>query len=113
MFYTDETAADAMEAAHERAREVDADADAMDRHADELHAHEARGFCSHFGTVGYLPTPVYAEQVGLKPGEHRCTGGCRTVFPSEAAWIKASTDPFAQPVKKVTKPGSTPLPAAQ
>lgn len=53
---------------------------------------EARGVCCHTGVVGYLPEPVYPEQVGLRPGQSRCRDGCGTVFYSDDDWITAMMD---------------------
>ena len=50
---------------------------------------EAKGVCCHQGVVGYLAEPVYPEQIGLSPGQVRCTDGCGAVFASEDDWFAA------------------------
>jgi hypothetical protein len=47
------------------------------------------GRCTHGSVVGYHEPAIYPEQVGLKPGEHRCTSGCGSVFESQDAWLDA------------------------
>lgn len=46
----------------------------------------ANGVCCHQSAVGYLAEPVYPEQVGLQPGQLRCTDGCGQVFASDEDW---------------------------
>jgi hypothetical protein len=52
-----------------------------------------RGNCCHSSVVGYVPGGVfYPEQVGLNPGELRCTegtNGCDRVFFSDEDWDQA------------------------
>lgn len=47
----------------------------------------AEGGCAHTSAVGYLPVPVYPEQVGLEPGQLRCTEGCNRVFADDEDWM--------------------------
>lgn len=49
----------------------------------------AKGVCCHLSAVGYLAEPVYPEQIGLKPGQLRCTDGCGEVFASDEDWWAA------------------------
>lgn len=69
----------------------DADIEQMQYEAEsrELRALRRAGYCSHQSGVG-LPESgeiFYPEQVGLKPGQQRCTDGCGTVFDSlEELW---------------------------
>jgi hypothetical protein len=70
---------------------VDADLEMAEMAAagNALHAARKAGRCVHAGAVGYLPDPVYPEQVGLKPGQLRCTDGCGQVFASDEDWLAA------------------------
>jgi hypothetical protein len=61
----------------------------MERAGNAFHAARKAGRCVHGGAVGYLPDPVYPEQVGLKPGQLRCTDGCGAVFASDEDWLAA------------------------
>lgn len=47
------------------------------------------GVCCHLSAVGWLAEPFYPEQVGLEPGQMRCTDGCGTVFLSDEDWFAA------------------------
>lgn len=47
------------------------------------------GRCTHSSTVGFVGTIHYPEQVGLKPGQQRCTEGCGQVFDSDDEWAEA------------------------
>lgn len=47
------------------------------------------GRCTHQSSVGYIDPPVYPEQVGLEPGQSRCTEGCNVVFNSDDDWADA------------------------
>jgi len=47
------------------------------------------GICCHTSAVGYLASPVYPEQEGLRPGQSRCTEGCGRVFGSDQEWYAA------------------------
>jgi hypothetical protein len=50
------------------------------------------GRCTHSSTVGFVGTIHYPEQVGLKPGQQRCTektNGCAAVFDSDEEWHDA------------------------
>lgn len=48
-----------------------------------------QGICTHDSVVGYLAQPIYPEQIGLKPGQERCTSGCGRIFESRDAWLDA------------------------
>lgn len=51
---------------------------------------EKAGQCTHQSAVGYIPPPaVFTAQVGLKPGQVRCTSGCGQVFNSDDDWMAA------------------------
>ncbi|WTX01081.1 hypothetical protein OG216_47575 (plasmid) [Streptomycetaceae bacterium NBC_01309] len=65
--------------------------------ANEAEAHRRAGFCTHGSAVRYRPEPVYPEQVGLSPGQSRCTAGCNTVW-DEGGWEYATTNPYADPI---------------
>lgn len=52
----------------------------------------ARGVCLHLSAIAYRSPALYPEQVGLLPGQVRCTDGCGTVFASDAAWDEAMRD---------------------
>lgn len=64
----------------------------LEEAAAQATSQRKRGICQHLSAVGYLPTPVYPEQVGLKPGEVVCTDGCGQVFVSDDAWFEAMRD---------------------
>jgi hypothetical protein len=64
----------------------------MERVGNGIAAARKRGICTHQSAVGYLPTPVYPEQEGLKPGQLRCTEGCGRVFDSDEEWYDALHD---------------------
>lgn len=59
---------------------------------DAAAAARAAGRCAHGSAVGYLPVPVYPEQVDLKPGQLRCTEGCQRVFADDDEWYGAMAD---------------------
>lgn len=59
---------------------------------DAIAAAEKRGICTHGSAAGYMNPPASQAQVGLKPGQLRCTkgtSGCRRVFASDADWYAA------------------------
>ncbi len=87
--YADETSADAMEAVFEQRREVDAEMASMDAVGRAVDRARDQGKCLHLSAVGYLPEPVYPEQVGLTPGQSRCTEGCKRVFADDDEWRDA------------------------
>ncbi|MEV6527382.1 hypothetical protein AB0M43_36210 [Longispora sp. NPDC051575] len=64
----------------------------LDVAGDRIHRLRRSGWCAHPRAVSYLDVPVYVEQQGLRPGQVRCTTGCRTVFADDAAWIRAQND---------------------
>ncbi|GGX55953.1 hypothetical protein [Streptomyces chartreusis] len=109
MFYEDETTADALQADREAQMDVDLIMAEMEATARRLAAHEEAGFCTHQMAVGCIPEPVYQEQIGLEPGQLRCTAGCGTVFASEQAWDAAAADPESYPAKRTGHRGTTPL----
>jgi hypothetical protein len=47
------------------------------------------GRCAHQGAVSYRAEPCYPEQEGLRPGQSRCTDGCKAVFGSDDDWYAA------------------------
>jgi hypothetical protein len=49
----------------------------------------AKGVCCHLSAVGYLAKPVYETQIGLKPGQLRCTDGCGQVFADDDDYYAA------------------------
>ena len=57
-----------------------------------IHSQRQRGVCCHQSAVGWIPEPCYPEQVGLKPGQLRCTDGCRQVFNSDDDWFDAMAE---------------------
>lgn len=71
----------------------DADILMMDyaREARAMEAARARGNCLHQSTVGRSASGkiFYPEQVGLKPGESRCTDGCERLFFSDEDYYQA------------------------
>ncbi|MEU1273638.1 hypothetical protein [Streptomyces sp. NPDC005799] len=109
MFYDDETTADALQADHEAQWDADLIQAEMEAAARRLAAHGKAGFCTHQSAVGCIPEPVYEEQIGLKPGQLRCTSGCNTVFESDEAWEAASAAPESNPVPRTGHRGTTPL----
>ncbi|MGW1562757.1 hypothetical protein ACWCQ1_40595 [Streptomyces sp. NPDC002144] len=109
MFYEDETTADALQADREAQWDVDLIQAEMEAAARRLAAHEEAGFCTHQSAVGCIPDPVYEEQIGLTPGQLRCTAGCGTVFESDEAWEAASSDPESHPLRRTGHRGTTPL----
>ncbi|KUN57279.1 hypothetical protein AQJ46_47870 [Streptomyces canus] len=109
MFYEDETTADALQADHEAQWDADLIQAEMEATARRLAAHEKAGFCTHQSAVGCIPEPVYKEQIGLRPGQLRCTDGCGTVFESDEAWDAASAEPELNPVPRTGPRGTTPL----
>ncbi len=63
-----------------------------EREACQSHAARLRGICQHNSAVSYRVPVVYPEQVGLRPGEMRCTEGCKRVFGSDEEWVDAMRD---------------------
>lgn len=66
----------------------------MEEEARYRHSLEARGICLHGSSVG-LPASrqiSHPGQVGLKPGQVRCTAGCGRVFNSDEEWYEALND---------------------
>lgn len=61
----------------------------MERAGAAIWAAKQRGICTHSGAVSYLDPPLYPEQVGLRPGQLRCTDGCNRLFDSEEDWFAA------------------------
>lgn len=81
-----------MEAIEDERRDTDLEQAAMEREGDRLAALRAQGICTHSSGVEYRNPPFYESQVGLKPGQSRCTegtGGCARVFNSDAEWAAA------------------------
>ncbi|MEV4083038.1 hypothetical protein AB0J43_22495 [Nonomuraea fuscirosea] len=81
-----------MEAIESLRRDADLEQAAMEREGNRLAALRARGICTHSSGVEYRDPPFYPEQVGLRPGQSRCTegtGGCMFVANSEAEWQAA------------------------
>lgn len=72
------------------------DADMEQAEYERIGAHvaqlEGAGVCCHLSAVGYMPEPFYPAQVGLLPGEVRCTDGCGATFASEDAWQDAVSE---------------------
>lgn len=88
------------EAAQTARHEVDAEMAELAAAGDALWAARRAGRCVHASTVGYLSSPVYPEQRGLRPGQLRCTDpapggaadggrGCGAVFDGDDAWYAA------------------------
>ncbi|TDD17237.1 hypothetical protein [Nonomuraea diastatica] len=64
----------------------------MERRGNYLAALRAKGVCTRSSGVMYRDPPVYQAQVGLKPGQSRCTegtGGCTFVADPDAEWYAA------------------------
>jgi hypothetical protein len=62
---------------------------AMEATAGALTRARKAGRCTHGSTVGYRKPAAYPEQEGLKPGQSRCTAGCKAVFGSDQEWAAA------------------------
>ncbi|MGR6921258.1 hypothetical protein ACU635_44040 [[Actinomadura] parvosata] len=91
MSYGDDYGTD-MEAIEDLRHDADLEQAAMEREGDRLAALRAQGICTHSSGVMYRNPPVYPEQVGLRPGQSRCTegtGGCEFVANSDAEWFAA------------------------
>lgn len=91
MYYDDDPGID-LEAIETQRRDADLEQAAMEREGNRLDALRDKGICTHSSGVGYLKTPVYPEQVGLKPGQIRCTegtGGCTFVADNDEEWCAA------------------------
>jgi len=61
------------------------------REARAIDIARSRGECVHSSVVGRSSTGevYYPEQVGLAPGQFRCTDGCGRLFEDEAAHNRA------------------------
>lgn len=89
MIYADETTADAMQAWHEERMNADAEQAAMERVGDLIWSKRKQGKCMHQSSVAYRSEPYYPEQLGLLPGQSRCTEGCLKVFDCDQDWYDA------------------------
>ncbi|MEU7855128.1 hypothetical protein [Nonomuraea sp. NPDC049141] len=91
MYYDDDPGTD-YEAIETQRMDADLEMAEMERRGNYLHALRQRGICTHSSGVEYRDPPVYPEQVGLKPGQSRCTegtGGCTLVVNSDKEWYAA------------------------
>jgi hypothetical protein len=61
----------------------------MEQVGRAIRAARRAGRCTHGYAFGYLPVPIYPQQIGLRPGQLACGDGCGTVFDSDDAWVAA------------------------
>ncbi len=79
-----------MEAIEQERWDADLEMAEMSRVGRAIDRARAAGVCCHQGVVGYVAGKVfYPEQVGLEPGQSRCTDGCGRVFTSDDDWQAA------------------------
>ncbi|MEW1842999.1 hypothetical protein AB0392_34095 [Nonomuraea angiospora] len=92
MYYFEDDYGTDMEAIETLRRDADLEQAAMEREGNRLAALRKRGICTHSSGVTYRDPPVYEAQVGLRPGQSRCTegtGGCTFVADSDEEWNAA------------------------
>jgi hypothetical protein len=92
MSYFDDDPGTDLEAIETQRHDADLEQAAMEREGNRLAALRAQGICTHSSGVESRNPPFYESQVGLKPGQSRCTegtGGCARVFNSDAEWAAA------------------------
>ena len=69
--------------------EADLEQAEMVRAGNAFAAAQRAGRCTHGSSVSYRSPVVYPEQEGLRPGQSRCTAGCKRVFESDEDWHAA------------------------
>jgi hypothetical protein len=86
------------------AERLDADLlqDRYERESARAERLRAAGVCLHSSAVGYLPggEHFYTEQIGLEPGQIRCTEGCLAVFADDAAYSAAMRRAYGSPASR-------------
>jgi hypothetical protein len=78
-----------MEAHYSAQLDADLEMAQMAEVGEQMRSQQARGICQHNSAVRYTPTIFYPEQIGLKPGQLRCTDGCGEVFADDEDWDRA------------------------